>query len=244
MRYAIISDIHANMTAFTSVLNDIERRGGTEEIWCLGDVVGYGPDPQQCLNLLRQYTNVCVAGNHDWAATGKLDTSEFNPDATNACHWTTRQLSSADKEYLVNLPLVISKNDFTLVHGSPRDPLREYLVTTSQAENNSAYYQTLFCLVGNSHIPLVFRYDKTGGYSLSQLSTSKGIILAKSRLIINPGSIGQPRDGDPRASYAIYDSETRLVRLHRVPYEIEFTQKKMIKYGLPTSLAARLSFGR
>ncbi|GAI55502.1 unnamed protein product, partial [marine sediment metagenome] len=117
MRYAIIADIHANLAAFTAVLDDIERRGGVEEIWCLGDVVGYGPDPHQCLELLRQHKHICVAGNHDWAAIGKIDTSEFNPDAADACRWTAKQLSPEDVEYLGSLPLVIARGDFSLVHG-------------------------------------------------------------------------------------------------------------------------------
>ena len=123
MRYAIIGDIHANLAAFTAVLDDIERQGGGEKVWCLGDVVGYGPDPHECIETLRQIDHVCVAGNHDWAAIGKISTTEFNPDAAVACHWTAQQLNSADVEYIENLPLFIEDGDFTLVHGSPRRSL-------------------------------------------------------------------------------------------------------------------------
>jgi len=142
MRYALIADIHANLTAFTAVLDDIKLKGGVEEIWCLGDVVGYGPDPHQCIELLRQYNHVCVAGNHDWAAIGKLDTSNFNPDAAIACRWTAQQLTPEDVKYLESLPLVIQKGDFTLVHGSPREPIWEYLMSTSSAKENFAYFQS------------------------------------------------------------------------------------------------------
>ena len=243
MRYAIIADIHANLAAFTAVLDDIERRGGVEERWCLGDVVGYGPDPHQCIELLRHYNHVCVAGNHDWAAIGKLSLSEFNPDAAAACRWTAQQLSPEDVDYLESLPLVIEKDDFTLVHGSPREPIWEYLLSISTARQNFTYFQSQFCLVGHSHVPLVFRYTETGACSFSPFLTNIGLVLGKSRLIINPGGVGQPRDGDPRASYAIYDSQARVVRLYRIPYDINVTQNKMVKHNLPVRLVARLSHG-
>jgi len=243
VRYAIIADIHANLAAFTAVLDDIERRGGVEERWCLGDVVGYGPDPHQCIELLRHYNHVCVAGNHDWAAIGKLSLSEFNPDAAAACRWTAQQLSPEDVDYLESLPLVIEKDDFTLVHGSPREPIWEYLLSISGARQNFTYFQSQFCLVGHSHVPLVFRYTETGACSFSPFLTNIGLVLGKSRLIINPGGVGQPRDGDPRASYAIYDSQARVVRLYRIPYDINVTQNKMVKHNLPVSLVARLSHG-
>ena len=238
-----MSDIHANLAAFTAVLDDIKGRGGVEEVWCLGDVVGYGPNPHQCLELLRQQKHVCVAGNHDWAAVGKIDTAEFNPDAATACRWTAQQLSPEDVEYLENRPLVIQKEGFTLVHGSPREPMWEYLISLSIANQNFAYFQSQFCLVGHSHVPLVFRVSETDVCSSSQFLTNIGLALGENRLIINPGSIGQPRDGDTRASYAVYDSDTRLVRLYRVPYDIGAIQARMVKYNLPMRLVARLSYG-
>jgi len=243
VRYAIIADIHANLAAFTAVLDDIKRRGGVEEMWCLGDVVGYGPDPHQCIELLRQYSHVCVAGNHDWAAIGKIDASDFNPDAATACHWTAKQLSPGDVKYLDSLPLVIHRGDFTLVHGSPRDPIWEYLLSTSSAKENFAYFQSQFCLVGHSHMPLIFDYSEAGACSLSEFPADTTLMLAKNRLIINPGGVGQPRDGDPRASYAIYDSEIRTVTHYRVPYDIGVTQARMVEYRLPMRLVARLSYG-
>jgi len=243
MRYAIIADIHANLAAFRAVLDHVERQGGVEEIWCLGDVVGYGPDPHQCIELLCQCKHVCVAGNHDLAAIGRAAASKFNPDAAVACRWTAQQLSSEDAKYLENLPLVIQKEEFTLVHGSPREPIWEYLISVSSAKENFGYFQSQFCLVGHSHMPVIFKYDETDTCSSSQFVPEIRLALGKNRLIINPGGVGQPRDGDPRASYAIYDNETGMVRLYRVPYDVGVTQIRMVRHNLPMRLVARLSQG-
>ena len=242
MRYAIISDIHANLAAFTAVLADVKRRGGVDKFWCLGDIVGYGPDPHECLEALRQIDPICVAGNHDLAAIGKIGTDEFNQDAAESCLWTARQLSQADKAYLEKLPMVIETGHFYLVHGTPRDPVWEYLLTTSQAIENFPLFKTRFCLVGHSHVPLVFSSHATGDFSGRRFLTDVSL-SGRDRVIINPGGVGQPRDGDPRASYAIYDSESGLVKLYRVPYDIQTTQKKMEEHGLPVGLATRLSYG-
>ncbi len=243
MRYAILADIHANLAAFTAVLADIEHRGGVAKIWCLGDTVGYGPDPHECLELLRQQEHIAVAGNHDWAAAGKLDISDFNTDAATACQWAAQRLSSADLAYLGQLPSTVVEGDFTLVHGSPREPIWEYLVLTDVAAENLAHFETPYCLVGHTHVPLLFRCNETGGCAGKQLQNNAEVVLDKKRLIFNPGGIGQPRDGDPRASYAIYDSETRSINVYRVPYDIHATQEKMFRYGLPRHLIARLSQG-
>ena len=244
MRCAIISDIHANLTAFQAVLQDVESRGGFEHIWCLGDIVGYGPDPKECIQLLRQYDPICIAGNHDWGAIGKIDIDDFNPDAAAACHWTGQQLGPQEVDYLANLPLIISEGDFTLAHGSPREPIWEYLVSTYNAKVSFSHFQTRFCLVGHSHVPLVFEYDaKSGECLLHQLAPDDVTNLGSNRLIINPGGVGQPRDGDPRASYAVYDSDNKVIRHYRVPYDVASTQQRMKEYGLPYKLATRLSHG-
>ena len=243
MLYAIIADIHSNLAAFNAVLDDIEQRGGVEEIWCLGDIVGYGPDPHECIEQLQRYNHVCVAGNHDWAAIGKISTAEFNPDAALACQWTTRQLSQADIQYLETLPLTIDKDKFTLVHGSPREPIWEYVISTGIARENFSFFQSPYCLVGHSHVPLIFK-EEDGSCTFSRLVANIGLALGESRLIINPGGVGQPRDGDPRASYAIYDSDTRIVKLYRIPYDVAATQDKMMAKGLPVRLAVRLQQGR
>jgi diadenosine tetraphosphatase ApaH/serine/threonine PP2A family protein phosphatase len=243
MRYALIADIHANLTAFTAVLDDIEHRGGVEEFWCLGDIVGYGPDPNQCIELLRKQKHICVVGNHDLAAIGKLSLADFNPDAASACRWTAQQLSPDDIEYLGGLPQVIERDDFTLVHGSPREPIWEYLVSAGSARESFAHFKTQFCLVGHSHFPLIFRQDEDGNCSFIPWAATIGQVLGKSRMIINPGGIGQPRDSDPRASYAIYDSESKVVRLYRVPYDINATQVRMTRHNLPMRLVVRLEHG-
>ena len=242
MRYAIIADIHANLTAFEAVLDDIERRGGVDELWCLGDIVGYGPDPHECIERLRQYNHVCVAGNHDWAAIGKVSTADFNPDAALACQWTARQLNRKDIKYLEKLPLEIDRGDFKLVHGSPREPIWEYIMSPSIARENFNFFQSPYCLVGHSHVPFVFRKED-GSCTSGRLVDNIGLAVGQRRLILNPGGVGQPRDGDPRASYAIYDSETRIVKLHRTPYDVTTVQDRMMAKGLPVRLAVRLQHG-
>lgn len=243
MYYAVIADIHSNLAAFNAVLDDMAQRGKIEELWCLGDIVGYGPEPHQCLEVLRRYRHISVAGNHDLAAIGKIDTAYFNPDAEAAARWTAQQLSPEDKDYLAGLPLVIERDDFTLVHGSPREPVWEYVLSTAIARENFAHFSTPYCLVGHSHVPQVFRRDEAGNCFTSQLLPGVPLALGAERLIINPGGIGQPRDGDSRASYATYESETRLVTLYRVAYDIGAAQAKMRQYGLPPRLIARLRYG-
>lgn len=241
MRYAILGDIHGNLSAFEAVLADIEAQGGAEEIWCLGDVVGYGPDPRGCIALLRQHEHVCVAGNHDWAAIGKVDIEDFNPEAARACLWTGEQLTEDDVTYLENLPLKLTRGDFTIVHGSPREPTWEYVVSTASARANFGYFDTTYCLVGHSHVPLVFELDGEDCH-VSELPAV--LALGRNRLIVNPGGVGQPRDGDPRAAYAIYDEGQGVVYHYRVAYDIEATQRRMMEQGLPRFLVTRLSFGR
>jgi len=225
-----------------AVLVDIKRHGDVEELWCLGDVVGYGPDPHECIELLKKTNHICVVGNHDLAALGRLSLSEFNPDAALACRWTAGSLTDEDRSYLLNLPQVIEKEGFTLVHGSPREPVREYLLSIGSARENFNYFSSQFCLVGHSHVPLVFREGKDGT-SYQPFAAGGTLKLGKERLIVNPGAVGQPRDNDPRSSYAIYDSKTKQIKLYRVAYDINTTQARMVRYNLPMRLVARLSEG-
>jgi diadenosine tetraphosphatase ApaH/serine/threonine PP2A family protein phosphatase len=242
MRLAILADIHSNLEAFEAVLGDADSRGGFDKIWCLGDVVGYGPDPSECIKRLRQFEHVCIAGNHDWAAIGKMDTSEFNPVAAAAAHWTAEHLTDEDRHYLLSLPFILCEDGFTLAHGSPREPIWEYLLSTEAAQDNFAYFETDCCLVGHSHIPLIF--ELVANEAVYREFGEANLKLEERRMIINPGGVGQPRDGDPRASYAIYDSEAQTVIHYRVEYDIPATQKKMAKQGLPTPLILRLGVGR
>lgn len=244
MKYALLADIHSNLEALTAVLEDIDRRGRIEELWVLGDIVGYGPDPGECIKILRSRKHVAVSGNHDVFCTGKLDARYLlNPEAATACRWTSRVLTPEDTEYLKSFPEVVERDDFTLVHGSPRDPLWEYIMSQSIALMNFDYLRTKFCLVGHSHTPMVFKLEEDGHCANLPLSESVGVVLGKDKMIINPGGVGQPRDGDPRASYAIYDSEAKMIRLHRVTYDIKLTQQKMVKHNLPVRLISRLEKG-
>jgi predicted phosphodiesterase len=242
MRCAIIGDIHANLAAFRAVLNDLEKKGGFDKIWCLGDTVGYGPEPHACIELLKRYSHICVAGNHDWAAIGTIDTSDFNEDAALANKWTGGQLVTSDKTYIDSLQLKVVDNNFTFVHGSPREPIWEYLLSIKSASDNFDFFETTVCLVGHSHIPLVFE-NNDGKVTLQELDHGTEVHLGKNRLIINPGSVGQPRDHDPRASYAIYDDKSETIYHYRIEYDIKATQKQMVESGLPEFLIQRLNNG-
>lgn len=243
MRYAVLADIHANLAALEAVLDDIRGKGGVDELWCLGDIVGYGPEPGECIRLLRKHCSVCVAGNHDLGAVGKLDLAYFNTAAAAACRWTATRLSQVDSHYLESLPLTLTQGDFFLVHGSPAEPVLEYIISTGIAVRNFSFFDARYCLVGHTHVPLAFKLDGAACSAVS-LSPGVGLVVGKKRMIINPGGVGQPRDGDPRASYAIYDSEGQMFRIYRVEYDIAATQNKMVKANLPMTLISRLEEGR
>jgi len=243
MRYLIISDIHSNLAAFEAVLADA---GSFDKVWCLGDVVGYGPDPNECVERLRDLPHVCVVGNHDWAALGNMDTEDFNPDAKRACLWTREQLSPSNLEYLKALPKSLVEGGFTLVHGSPRHSVWEYILNLSIAEANFEYFDTRFCFVGHTHVPIIYRHRPENPKQACDTlipSLDAPLVLGQDRLIINPGSVGQPRDGDSRASYAILDSDELTLEYRRISYPIEITQARMVEKGLPVRLIIRLGFG-
>ncbi len=242
MLYAIISDIHGNLEAFTAVLNDIAKRG-VDKLWCLGDIVDYGPNPHECIELLRGHNFVAVPGNHDLAAAGLIDTADFHPDAVISNRWTAEQLQPSDVNFLRSLPRVIVDGDFTLVHASPRDPVWEYLTSAYIAEENLDYFSTPFCLFGHTHRAVIFRSREDGSCIEAEFPEAEDFALGGNRLLLNPGGVGQPRDGDKRASYAIYDSRYQTARLIRVAYDIASTQAKMLKAKLPVGLISRLSYG-
>ncbi len=246
MRALIVSDIHANLAALEAVVADAEERGGFNVIWCLGDTVDYGPEPGPCLDLLRQYPLVAVAGNHDHAALNQLDISDFNPDAAASAIWTSRQLSPEDIALLSGLPLVAVAEPFTLVHGSLRAPLREYLLSPEAAVATLARLTTPYCLVGHSHLPFLCMENRNGP-EFVVFAEDEIYSLDDRRWIVNPGSVGQPRDYDRRASYAIYARESAggpgTVEQHRVDYDIADTQEKMRLAGLPKGLIDRLDYG-
>lgn len=242
MQALIVSDIHSNLEAFREVLDDAERRGGFDEVWCLGDTVGYGPNPRECIELLTEHNYVSVVGNHDLAAAGKLNTNEFNTHARIAAQWTANQLTPEHVTLLPSLPEVVRPDNFTLVHGSLRLPIWEYLVSNEAAMGTFQLLKTSFCLVGHSHIPFICR-ERVGGCSFEPFPEGLPIDLGEERLIINPGGVGQPRDGDPRSSYALFDSHRGKIARYRVSYDIEATQGKMRRACLPESLIRRLNLG-
>jgi diadenosine tetraphosphatase ApaH/serine/threonine PP2A family protein phosphatase len=398
MRYAIFSDVHANLEALESVLakiDELAEEKPIDQLWFLGDLVGYGPNPNECISLVRSRTDVIIAGNHDWAAIGKLDLEDFSEAARISAEWTAQQLTEEHREFLANLPEQLEMGECTLVHGSPYGPLWEYLTSEILAERSFQYFSTRFCLVGHTHIPLIFQQpdtlatsptlplfeleqnalndllaiidecevedndeidheeeaehdvgksaesayadpltdqpstqeeanilleakaiadnadvetatgdkneivnlavqDDTGGEDedaqsaldadtdtgltpeaaiqeaeerlsneieelLELLGMSESMVTisnemihppsglwqpsSEHRSIINPGGVGQPRDGDPRASFMIYDTETGF-EFYRVAYPLKKTQEKIIKAGLPHYLAVRLGYGR
>jgi diadenosine tetraphosphatase ApaH/serine/threonine PP2A family protein phosphatase len=243
MRCLVLSDIHSNLEAFQAVLDDA---GPFDEVWCLGDVVGYGPDPNGCVELLQSLPHLCIAGNHDWATLGKLDLRDFNPDARDANLWNRQQLTPENLSYLDNLPEKLVAGDFTLSHGSPRYPIWEYIIYASTAQLNFQHFDTPFCLVGHTHSPVIFRLAEEGDSKTCEAMSSSlngPRKFGPERLIINPGSVGQPRDGDPRASYAILDHEALTFEHRRVAYPVEKTQAKMMKHEMPLRLVLRLGYG-
>ncbi len=242
---AIVSDIHANLPAFQAVLHHAEEPGRVDALWCLGDTVGYGPHPNECVALLRKYKNSAVAGNHDLAACGRMGTEEFNEAAASAATWTSDQLSPVTRSFLQDLPMVACEDDFTLVHGSLRWPEWEYLLSTEQAQVQFELQRTRCSIVGHSHLPFVCREREGEPPMLVPATANERVAFdGDGRLIVNPGSVGQPRDGDPRASYALYDSDAGSITYYRVEYDVASTQQAMEKARLPRWLIERLGYGR
>ncbi len=228
-----------------NVLRHAEERRALDEVWSMGDLVGYGPRPGECLALMRRYTLHTVTGNHDLAAVGGMDTTAFNPEAAAANAWTAGVLTEEDAAFLRALPEVLVRDSLTLVHGSLRLPVWEYLFSSEPAIEHFKLQQTPYSFVGHTHLPMVFEEVPNRRQPIIwPLSDGDVLELGERRLIINPGGLGQPRDGDPRAAYAIYDTDERTVSLFRVAYDIEATQRAMSAAGLPERLIRRLSFGR
>jgi len=242
MRILIISDIHANLTAFQSVLDD--AKGQWDYVWCLGDVVGYGPDPNECVELLRTMPHLCLAGNHDWAALGRLDIRTFNLDARKAVDWTRAALTPGNFAYLEALPTTFVIGQYTLAHGSPREPVWEYILEPQIAMLNFAHFETPYCLVGHTHQPVIYEQTSDGtDTDVIMPAYRQRRPLDGRRQIINPGSVGQPRDANPDAAYALLDDETNVWEHRRVGYDIAAVQRRMRKHEMPERLIARLEHG-
>jgi diadenosine tetraphosphatase ApaH/serine/threonine PP2A family protein phosphatase len=243
MRCLLISDVHANLAALKTVIRDA---GEFDVIWCLGDMVGYGPDPNECIALLRQYPLVCLAGNHDWAALGKLDIRGFNVDARLANQWTQSVLESSSYEFLRGLPSLAIEQGYTLTHGSPRQPVWEYVLDPLTAELNFPVFKTPVCFVGHTHVPVSFYLPEASDDHLCEPRSPRygqPISLTVGRWIINPGSVGQPRDGIPYAAYAIVNTDEAALEHRRVEYSIVETQDRMRALKLPPRLIERLAVG-
>ncbi len=246
MRILVLSDIHANLAALEAVLADA-KSFDYEAVWCLGDTVGYGPEPNECIMRLRQLKlQAAVVGNHDWAVIGRMDAEDFNPEAQRAVLWTRENLTPESMAWLRDLPSTpVVVGDFTLTHGSPRDPVWEYIIYPPSAHANLAHFHTPFCLIGHTHLPTVFVSDADGRtVNLVRVRPAEAVALSRERrAFLNPGSVGQPRDSDPRASYALLDTERATWLLRRVAYPIEVTQAHMRAAHLPERLIVRLEYG-
>jgi diadenosine tetraphosphatase ApaH/serine/threonine PP2A family protein phosphatase len=238
---AVISDVHANLEALSTVLEDVARQGA-ERLWCLGDVVGYGADPNPVCDRIAAQADVAIAGNHDWAAVGKLKVGFFNSAAALAIDWTADQLSETSREWLASLPLVRIEGEARLVHATPSDPAAwQYVLSKPDAEAELDAYQEPLCLIGHSHFPATYENDGAG---TRYLPDERVTLVTGRRYLVNVGSVGQPRDGDPRASYLLYDTEGREIVRRRLEYDIDTAARKILEAGLPEFLAQRLQRGR
>ena len=240
MRLAVLSDIHANLAALDAVRDDLPA---VDEVWVLGDIVGYGPQPNEVIARLQEIGARSVMGNHDGAAIGEVDIAWFNPEAARAIRWTAEVVDENSRAYLAALPEVRREGELTAVHGSPRDPTWEYITDSEVAGANLASFDTRLCLHGHTHVPIIFRADD-GQVSAVPATPGAPVSVDTGRALVNPGSVGQPRDGNPAASYLVVDTEARTAEFRRVAYDVERTQRAMREVDLPPRLAERLSYGR
>lgn len=241
MRILVLSDIHANLTALDAVL---ASAGNVDAVWCLGDLVGYGPDPNQCISRVRTLPNlVCVIGNHDAAALNQIDSDSFNPEARQAIHWTQDNLDETSLDFLRGLQEKVEIGPVTLTHGSPRHPVWEYLLDTRTATINFNFFNTEYCFVGHTHLPVLYNQFNNHHNARLSIPESDHVLQLSPRAILNPGSVGQPRDRDPRAAFAIYDDVRQTWDYRRVAYDIEAVQIRMSDAGLPQRHIVRLASG-
>jgi predicted phosphodiesterase len=243
MRIVVVSDIHSNLVALETVL---AAAGSFDALWCLGDTIGYGPRPNECVALMRQHATIAITGNHDLASLGAISLDDFNPDARKANEWNGAQLDADHRAWLERLPPAIDADErFTLAHGSPREPVWEYLLSPEQAMANFALFPQQVCLIGHSHVQLGFRLrpgaPRADGFRPDRSRTVE--LDGETRYFINPGSVGQPRDQDPRAAYAVIDSDAATIRFNRVEYDVARTQQQMREVDLPSALIRRLEYG-
>jgi diadenosine tetraphosphatase ApaH/serine/threonine PP2A family protein phosphatase len=240
MRYAIISDIHSNLEALEACFKVIDGEG-VDEIACLGDVIGYGASPNECVELVRERAHHVVVGNHDCAVVGTTDTDYFNHDARSAVMWTREALSPENAAYLKSLPYTLELDDVLLVHSSPADPPEwNYIFHLREAEREFAAFTQRICFIGHSHFPTFF-IERDG--QCEQHAPPAVALRPGERALVNVGSVGQPRDGDPRAAFAFYDTRTGKVEIRRVFYDVERVRGQILETALPESAAERLVWG-
>ena len=243
MRIAVISDVHGNLYALEAVLGEIDRTP-PDEIWCLGDTVGYGPRPNECCALVRERCSLALVGNHDLVALGSSDVGveDFNPEAGAASVWTAKELSPESREFLSPLEPKAVRDGFELFHGSPRDPVWDYVLDEHAAADSFERTEAAVLLVGHSHVAMAIASNEDG---LDGRAVPDGheLDLNPGRRLLNPGSVGQPRDSDPRASWLDLDLDAGQARFHRIAYPVARTQAEIRERGLPDSLAERLAHG-
>jgi predicted phosphodiesterase len=240
MRVAVISDVHANYHALEAVLGEIEG-AGVQAVWCLGDTVGYGPRPNECCDVVQARADTCLVGNHDLVVLGELAITDFNDEAAAAAMWTSDVLTPSARSFLEGLKPTARLDGFDLYHASARDPIWEYVLTEEAARATLELSHAPLVLVGHSHVALALTVD--GDRIAGGLAPAGERLELEGRWLLNPGSVGQPRDGDPRAAWLLLDLERKVARFNRVAYPIEETQSEMRAHGLPPTLAARLERG-
>lgn len=241
MRYAIFSDIHSNLEAFTAVIMAY-RLEAIDRYYCLGDVVGYGANPNECIDQLKSFAKVTVAGNHDWASIDLLPLDYFNPQAKEVIYWTKDNLTGSNKGFLNSLGLIYKTADFTLVHGTLDVPEEfDYMDTSLTASETTRVLETDLCFVGHTHVPGTFVEYKNGGISYFQ--ESKFNLEPGNKYIVDVGSVGQPRDHTQQAAYCIYDSVKKEIQIKRVSYDVESVRARIIQAGLPRFFGDRLLSG-
>jgi diadenosine tetraphosphatase ApaH/serine/threonine PP2A family protein phosphatase len=242
-RVAVISDVHGNWHALEAVLSAIEAES-PDELWCLGDLVGYGPRPNPCCAAVRERSALCLAGNHDLGVLGELDLAEFAPDAVASATWTRGVLSQESRGYLETLRPSGRREQVELFHASPRDPVWDYVLSLDAVEASFELTEAPLVLVGHSHVPLaiVLEEGELGGGHAPE-GTEAALGGGATRFLLNPGSVGQPRDGDPRAAWLLLDFGSGRAEFRRVAYPVARTQEEIRKRGLPDALAERLARG-
>ncbi|MFH1710171.1 MAG: metallophosphoesterase family protein [bacterium] len=242
MKLGILADIHSNLEALKCVLDALK---GVPEFICLGDIVGYGPNPNECVEIVRSLNCRTVAGNHGYSCIGKFDASQFSGDIEKSISWTSKILTPDNRKFLEGLPDRLEVDDFEMVHGSLRNPIEEYISNVQLGAATIELMKKKICFVGHLHVPLVIVKEKDGKYKGWQLNDGDIVDVSKfDKVVINVGSIGQPRDMDPRASFGIYDNEKQTVEIRKVEYDIQAVQEKMKKADLPDFLIERLKYGR